>query len=374
MTTIILTSQSSIKIDAVKAYFEKQSRTIKLELYDCKDADLPEQPVDCGKYCAFRRIMHVLKLNGIKKISNDAYVISIESDIQERKSQSRVDYVVDYVDVANVMIYHRGLFFSGQSLGITCPKTKMITDQWAQMRYSEHINGYRETVGEQLHKEQQCNPKNWMLDLLGQDRKLQIVDGLTNAWEKMNNTLDNMQKISKTLMVYSDFPKTGIDFKYFYSLFTDPKTMRYFGNILEDNYMWHEFDAVIPLESRGLVLGSVLADRLKTRLIPAQKPGKIPGEVFTIQYGKEYGTDEFQMSVDLIKSMLRQNKEHYHFLIVDDLIATGGTICAVLSLLDSFFEIHKFTYSCEIFAVTDIPSLREIAKEKIGQPYTVLFE
>lgn len=124
-----------------------------------------------------------------------------------------------------------------------------------------------------------------------------------------------------------DFPKEGIVFKDITPLLANPKA---FGTVIErlaDKYDDQNVDVIVAAEARGFVFGAPLALELGTSFVPVRKPGKLPYETRRHTYELEYGTDSLEMHVDGVK-------EGQNVLVVDDLLATGGTVEACCKMLN----------------------------------------
>ena len=123
-----------------------------------------------------------------------------------------------------------------------------------------------------------------------------------------------------------DFPKPGI---LFYDITTLLKDARAFSAILDElaaRYRGKRIDKIVGIESRGFILGGPLADRLKTGFVPVRKPGKLPADNFEVKYNLEYGSTSLAIHRDAVAMGER-------VLVVDDLLATGGTAAATVHLL-----------------------------------------
>lgn len=125
-----------------------------------------------------------------------------------------------------------------------------------------------------------------------------------------------------------DFPKKGIVFR---DITTLIKNGRAFGEVID--YFYEKFkdkkiDYVVAIESRGYIFGAPLAYKLGAGLIIARKPGKLPAAVERVEYALEYGTDALEIHKDAIEKGKR-------VLIIDDLLATGGTVCAACQLVEN---------------------------------------
>lgn len=123
-----------------------------------------------------------------------------------------------------------------------------------------------------------------------------------------------------------DFPKPGIVFKDITPLMKDQETFRLAVGMIVDRYRRHEIDYVVGIESRGFIFGAPISFGLNCGFIPVRKPGKLPYETVRQEYELEYGTDSLEMHVDALEPGSR-------ILIVDDLLATGGTVSATMELV-----------------------------------------
>jgi len=125
-----------------------------------------------------------------------------------------------------------------------------------------------------------------------------------------------------------DFPKKGIIFYDITTLIKDGPTFRYAVDKMVESCKEKKIDAIIGAESRGFIFGSVIAYKLGVGFIPVRKPGKLPYETCKISYELEYGSSTLEMHVDAIK-------EGDSILIVDDLVATGGTAKATAEMIEN---------------------------------------
>ena len=135
--------------------------------------------------------------------------------------------------------------------------------------------------------------------------------------------------LSKKIRTVPDFPKKGIMFKDITTLLQDAPAFRKAVDDLVEHFMKKDlhFDKVVSTEARGFILGSVLAYEFHAGFVPLRKPGKLPAETISQEFEKEYGTDRFEMHKDAIK-------EGESCLVVDDLLATGGTLKAAVDLVE----------------------------------------
>ena len=124
-----------------------------------------------------------------------------------------------------------------------------------------------------------------------------------------------------------DFPKAGIIFKDITTLLKDKDAFRYVIDTLADLYKGKEIDQIVAIESRGFIFGTALAYVLGTGFVPIRKPNKLPAEKQRIEYALEYGTDCIEIHADALKPGQTA-------LIIDDLLATGGTAAAAAALVE----------------------------------------
>jgi adenine phosphoribosyltransferase len=124
-----------------------------------------------------------------------------------------------------------------------------------------------------------------------------------------------------------NFPKKGIIFRDITTLWKDGRLLRRSTDVLYEHYKNKRIDAVLGIEARGFVVGAPLAERLGVGFVPLRKLGKLPGEKISESYDLEYGTATLEIHRDAVEKGER-------ILIVDDLIATGGTALAAAKLVE----------------------------------------
>ncbi len=159
--------------------------------------------------------------------------------------------------------------------------------------------------------------------------------------------------LDKVIRKVENFPKKGILFYDVTSIFTNPEAFHYVVEEIKNNYDDKDIDGIIAIESRGFLLGSCYALHRKVPLVLARKKGKLPGETWSQNYELEYGEEVIEIhKADLLEGKI--------WLIVDDLIATGGTLEAVSKI------IEKAGGSVAgVFGIIGLPFLQY--KDKIGQ-------
>ncbi|MDR0506624.1 MAG: adenine phosphoribosyltransferase [Dysgonamonadaceae bacterium] len=139
----------------------------------------------------------------------------------------------------------------------------------------------------------------------------------------------NIEKLKKNVRNVPDFPIQGIQFKDVTTLFKYPEILRELSDGISEIYRNKGITKVVGIESRGFILGPLLAERLFAGFVPVRKKGKLPAAVFEETYMKEYGTDVIQIHQDAIN-------ENDVVLLHDDLLATGGTMKAAVHLIQKF--------------------------------------
>ncbi len=138
-----------------------------------------------------------------------------------------------------------------------------------------------------------------------------------------------MNRLTSKIRDIPDFPKPGIIFKDITPLVKDPAALRLAVHQLVQPFLGRDITAVAGMEARGFIFGSLVAWELGIPFIPLRKPGKLPYEVQSVSYDLEYGSAELQAHIDAVDSSDK-------VLLVDDLLATGGTAKASCELIEKF--------------------------------------
>ncbi|XP_065036370.1 adenine phosphoribosyltransferase 1-like isoform X3 [Musa acuminata AAA Group] len=148
-----------------------------------------------------------------------------------------------------------------------------------------------------------------------------------------------LTRIASAIRVIPDFPKPGIMFQDITTLLLDPKAFRDTIDMFVERYRDQEITVIAGVEARGFIFGPPIALAIGAKFVPMRKPKKLPGKVISEEYSLEYGTDRMEMHVGAVQPGDRA-------LVIDDLIATGGTLSAAIRLPGSdgimnVYCIHK---------------------------------
>ena len=168
-----------------------------------------------------------------------------------------------------------------------------------------------------------------------------------------------METIKSKIRTIPDFPEEGVMFRDITTLLKDAQGFRQTIDAFVNRYQPMEIDVVAGIEARGFIIAGAIACLLGTGFIPIRKPGKLPGEVISVEYDLEYGKDGLEIHADAFPPGTR-------VLIVDDVMATGGTISAAIELTKklggqvvglAFLIEHNYLGGREKLADYDIAAL-----------------
>lgn len=185
----------------------------------------------------------------------------------------------------------------------------------------------------------------------------------------MTRTADDTEGAERAMDLRSfirtipDHPKPGILFRDITTLLLDPTGLRLAIDGIADRHAASRVDLVVGIEARGFIFGTSIAYRLGVGFVPMRKPGKLPGETLGRDFELEYGKDRIEMHVGAIRPGQR-------VLVVDDLIATGGTAAAAVELLRSVgAEVVECAF---VVALPDLDGMRRLGA--LGVPVHALCE
>ena len=136
-----------------------------------------------------------------------------------------------------------------------------------------------------------------------------------------------MKKLEDLISTYKDFPEKGINFKDVLGIIQEPEVFKGIILKMSESQIIKNCEAIISIEARGFIFGAAISLQSSKPMLVARKPGKLPGEIISQKYSLEYGVD----SLSIQKSALNK---YNSYAIVDDLLATGGTVNCVSDLLN----------------------------------------
>ena len=156
----------------------------------------------------------------------------------------------------------------------------------------------------------------------------------------------SLMNIKEKIRTIPNFPEKGIMYRDISTLFNNSDGLQEVTqNFLKRYKNSNDFDLIVGIEARGFIVGSILAHALKKGFVMIRKPGKLPGKVFSEEYKLEYGLDKMEIQTDAFKPGSK-------ILLVDDLLATGGTILSAISLVERLGgKIYETAF------IIDIPEL-----------------
>jgi adenine phosphoribosyltransferase len=153
-----------------------------------------------------------------------------------------------------------------------------------------------------------------------------------------------------------DFPKPGIMFKDISPLLADQKAFSYTVKQLKRLSEFYEFDYILGIESRGFIFASALAHTTEKGLILARKPRKLPNKVYSESYGLEYGQDALEIQQDILPKQAK-------VLLIDDVLATGGTIIAATNLVNKVGA--TVAGALFLLEITELQAKERLSKDNI---------
>ena len=152
--------------------------------------------------------------------------------------------------------------------------------------------------------------------------------------------------IKSKIRTVLDYPVKGIQFRDISTLISDPEGFQLVVKSLQERYeRKNEFDIIVGIEARGFIVGSALAYSLRKGFVMVRKPGKLPGKIISQEYQLEYGSDKMEIHAD---AFIPGTKA----LIVDDLLATGGTVMSAIALVEKLGGVVT-----ETAFIVDLPDI-----------------
>lgn len=169
--------------------------------------------------------------------------------------------------------------------------------------------------------------------------------------------------IKNSIRAIDDYPKDGIVFRDITPLLADGEAFKATIDAFVERYRDKNLTKIVGMEARGFIFGTALAYALGIGFVPLRKPGKLPGKTISQRYALEYGEDALEMHTDALSA-------DDHVLVIDDLLATGGTVLAAIALIK---QTHASVEECAfVITLNDLPGAQRLHQASI--PYYTLCE
>jgi len=192
------------------------------------------------------------------------------------------------------------------------------------------------------------------------DKVKKVIMRTISKFSDESKFKERAEIIKSKIRTIPNWPKPGIMFRDITTLLKDAEGLKKVAEIFEERYRNKKIDVVAGIESRGFIVGSILAEKLNVGFVPLRKPGKLPAETISQSYVKEYGPDTIEIHKDAIKPGQK-------VLLTDDLIATGDTALAACGLIE---KLGGEVVECAF--IVDLPELK--GKEKLNKPVFAILE
>ncbi len=168
-------------------------------------------------------------------------------------------------------------------------------------------------------------------------------------------TQEEKKYLLDSIRIIPDFPKKGIIFRDITTLLNNKEALNFLLRHLKERYKDYNLDFIAGTESRGFIFASMICAKLNLPFVPIRKPGKLPFETFSCEYDLEYGSDKVELHKDAFK-----NIQNARVLLVDDLIATGGTAIASYELIQKAGA--KCVEACFLMNLKDLNGANKLEK------------
>ena len=179
----------------------------------------------------------------------------------------------------------------------------------------------------------------------------------------MTRTTEQQTLINNAIRDIPDFPEPGIVFKDISTLLNDKEAFGTLMTHLHDRYKDYHLDFIAGIDARGFIFGAALAQMLGIGFVPIRKKGKLPYTTVSEKYTLEYGVDEVEIHIDAFRGIANAK-----VLLIDDLIATGGTAYAACNLIDK--SGGKCVEACFVLGLDFLPGKQKLSN--ITDVYTVI--
>lgn len=319
---VLVTSESMQKTEPVRRAFAGKFREDSIGLIAVKTKpEVPEQPI--GYATGLKGARNRIKNIPLDKIEGTDYLVSVENYIEYTEQHG-------WIDAGVVILIDRSLPVEQEKIYLTketaFPEEYFLLAKSLSPENEISIEGLPVTIGKAIaatYPDRDIDPQNWHKEKeFGGISRLDLIE------DALFKTLheEEINYIRSKLEFYKDFPKKGIEFVDFFPIVRDAKALQLTLELFEKRFSPHDFDIIVGLESRGFILGAALAGKLNKGFVPVRKPGKLPGAIYEVTYEKEYGLDTLAIS----RTALKPNQK---VLIIDDVIATGGSAKAAVELV-----------------------------------------
>lgn len=358
---LVLGTTSALKVSVAQKFADKYyPNYYQLTPVNCDILGLPAQPIGASTHlCGHAR------LEFIRQQFPDADYLTIESGANIDGEHHGFDFCTAFFEKDGLLAVadHHDIPTSMR------PQIdRQLIDQLVKLPIIQkgQIQGYDKTLGQIMKDgDPSIDDKNWMKNQ-SIDRIDQIEMTLDAVHKNQVQSQKDKEDIIATYQIYKDYPQKGVDFQDVFSVFRNGQVNMKMMDLLITRFRYSQIDYVIGLEARGFCLGYTLAYEL-TKLtghpvgfLPVRKDdSKLPGDVIKTSYRKEYGVDICKMPIVKEKGK--------RVVIVDDLVAVGGTLGAGLQL--AVMQGLEVVDSC---AIRQVNVLEDNAKKQIGRPYTIL--
>jgi adenine phosphoribosyltransferase len=327
---LVLASESPIKLRAVSEFFGIPENEILCK--NTRDCTLPEQPLGTGALCCTKRKNHVLQKLTEQEIQDYDYIIAIENEIYP-----------NFTDCCNVLIFslrNNNHSCTGCSNHIKFPVKYYDYIEKNTIYRFNGTDGFSMTIGQAINLcDSDINAKDWMSSMKYNLNHKKT--GYTCRFDQITAALRDAfpieverYEISKHISLTPDFPKKGVMFKDLSPILSDSDLFHRLIDLsmkIIRNSGISNIDKIVGLDSRGFIYGSALAYVLNAGFIMARKRGKLPyksdNEKISVIYHTEYSID----ALEILKFTVKKDER---VLIIDDLMATGGTFRAAADLVE----------------------------------------
>lgn len=341
---VVVASRNSYKLEAVKMAFGQKFPNDSVECigYDSVSS-VPEQPM--GKEAALQGVHNRIQSLTEQGVVAADYVVAIENYIEQ--------YLGSDVWCDRGLILVQEISNNSREI-ITVSQPTFIADTYIQQVKKQAAvvsdNGYSVTIGQVIQQsfpQRAIDAHDWHreVEFGGVSREKLLQDAVYKTLHA-----EEIEMLKENLGKHPDFPKPGILFLDFLPILSNARSFQTCIELLAGRYDAKNIDLIVGLESRGFLIGAALAQQLGIGFVPVRKPGKLPGKIYSVEYAKEYGTDILTIAQGSIQPNQR-------VLVVDDVIATGGSARAAIKLV-------RLTGGVPIEFVTllQVPELAQLAK------------